>query len=274
MWSISCSSASAIRLFLPDPHLTAGRRVDALGDDFRGAHEFAAEARHGKAALVEPPFAGSLDDLRVYERDRRIGLIVDVDHHHPQANTDLRRRETHAGSVVHRLPHVLDEAGGSNCRFCGPASPFPAARDGRHAVWVRIAKTLRPPAKVASGTPEGSLPPRETPLRGAGNRLSVRHTLSRMAPPRAKLRRPIVVGSGISGLFVALEARHLGPVLVLTKGSIDDCNTALGTGRHRRRRRPSRLARAAPGRHHRCRRGSRRRSRRPRALQRSPGTHP
>ena len=40
----------------------------------------------------------------------------------------------------------------------------------------------------------------------------------------------IVVGSGISGLFVALEARHLGPVLVLTKGSIDDCNTRWAQG--------------------------------------------
>jgi L-aspartate oxidase len=40
----------------------------------------------------------------------------------------------------------------------------------------------------------------------------------------------IVVGSGISGLFVALEARDLGPVLVLTKGSIEDCNTTWAQG--------------------------------------------
>lgn len=42
--------------------------------------------------------------------------------------------------------------------------------------------------------------------------------------------RLIVVGSGISGLFVALEARHLGPVLVITKGSVDDCNTRWAQG--------------------------------------------
>jgi L-aspartate oxidase len=42
--------------------------------------------------------------------------------------------------------------------------------------------------------------------------------------------RLIVIGSGISGLFVALEARHLGPVLVLTKGSIEDCNTRWAQG--------------------------------------------
>ncbi|MGE5595474.1 MAG: L-aspartate oxidase [Hyphomicrobiales bacterium] len=42
--------------------------------------------------------------------------------------------------------------------------------------------------------------------------------------------RVIVIGSGISGLFVALEARHLGPVLVITKGSIDDCNTRWAQG--------------------------------------------
>ncbi|MEX0784624.1 MAG: L-aspartate oxidase [Dehalococcoidia bacterium] len=42
--------------------------------------------------------------------------------------------------------------------------------------------------------------------------------------------RAIVIGSGISGLFVALEARHLGPILVLTKGSIDDCNTRWAQG--------------------------------------------
>ncbi|MFN0145443.1 MAG: L-aspartate oxidase [Dehalococcoidia bacterium] len=42
--------------------------------------------------------------------------------------------------------------------------------------------------------------------------------------------RAIIIGSGISGLFVALEARKLGPVLVLTKGSIDDCNTRWAQG--------------------------------------------
>lgn len=40
----------------------------------------------------------------------------------------------------------------------------------------------------------------------------------------------MVIGSGISGLFVALEARKLGPVIVLTKGSIDDCNTRWAQG--------------------------------------------
>ncbi len=50
-----------------------------------------------------------------------------------------------------------------------------------------------------------------------------------MAPPRRSYET-IVVGSGISGLFVALEARHLGPVLVLTKGSIEDCNTTWAQG--------------------------------------------
>ena len=42
--------------------------------------------------------------------------------------------------------------------------------------------------------------------------------------------RTIVIGSGISGLFVALEARRLGPVLVLTKGSIEDTNTRWAQG--------------------------------------------
>lgn len=42
--------------------------------------------------------------------------------------------------------------------------------------------------------------------------------------------RLIVIGSGISGLFVALEAQKLGPVLVLTKGSIEDCNTRWAQG--------------------------------------------
>ena len=59
-----------------------------------------------------------------------------------------------------------------------------------------------------------------------------------MAEPKtSKGNRPdsvqyatIVIGSGISGLFVALEARRLGPVLVLTKGSIDDCNTRWAQG--------------------------------------------
>jgi len=50
------------------------------------------------------------------------------------------------------------------------------------------------------------------------------------APGTRRRYAVIVVGSGISGLFVALEARRLGPVLVLTKGSIDDCNTRWAQG--------------------------------------------
>ena len=59
-------------------------------------------------------------------------------------------------------------------------------------------------------------------------------TLTPMANPQpAALRRDyrvIVLGSGIAGLFVALETSQLGPVLVLTKGSIDDCNTRWAQG--------------------------------------------
>ncbi len=51
-----------------------------------------------------------------------------------------------------------------------------------------------------------------------------------MVTPRPGRWALIVIGSGISGLFVALEARRLGPVLVLTKGSIDDCNTRWAQG--------------------------------------------
>lgn len=40
----------------------------------------------------------------------------------------------------------------------------------------------------------------------------------------------IVVGSGIAGLFAALLAKDHGSVLILTKGSIDDCNTKHAQG--------------------------------------------
>mgnify|MGYP001174935386 CR=1 FL=1 len=39
-----------------------------------------------------------------------------------------------------------------------------------------------------------------------------------------------IVGSGIAGLYTALMARQLGTVLVLTKGSIDECNTKYAQG--------------------------------------------
>lgn len=42
--------------------------------------------------------------------------------------------------------------------------------------------------------------------------------------------RAIVLGSGIAGLFVALELSRSGPVLVITKGSVDDCNTRFAQG--------------------------------------------
>lgn len=40
----------------------------------------------------------------------------------------------------------------------------------------------------------------------------------------------IIVGSGIAGLYTALLAREHGSVLVITKGSIDDCNTKYAQG--------------------------------------------
>ncbi len=40
----------------------------------------------------------------------------------------------------------------------------------------------------------------------------------------------IIVGSGIAGLYAALLARDHGSVLVLTKGSVDDCNTRFAQG--------------------------------------------
>jgi len=42
--------------------------------------------------------------------------------------------------------------------------------------------------------------------------------------------RYIIVGSGIAGLYTALLARHHGPTLILTKGSIEDCNTQYAQG--------------------------------------------
>ena len=40
----------------------------------------------------------------------------------------------------------------------------------------------------------------------------------------------IIVGSGIAGLYTALLAKEQGRVLVITKGSIDDCNTKYAQG--------------------------------------------
>lgn len=40
----------------------------------------------------------------------------------------------------------------------------------------------------------------------------------------------IIVGSGIAGLYSALLAKELGSVLLITKGSIDDCNTKYAQG--------------------------------------------
>ena len=40
----------------------------------------------------------------------------------------------------------------------------------------------------------------------------------------------IVVGSGIAGLYTALLAKEQGSVLIITKGSIDDCNTKYAQG--------------------------------------------
>ncbi|MEE9285258.1 MAG: FAD-dependent oxidoreductase, partial [Dehalococcoidia bacterium] len=40
----------------------------------------------------------------------------------------------------------------------------------------------------------------------------------------------IIVGSGIAGLYTALLAQEAGSVLVITKGSIEECNTQYAQG--------------------------------------------
>ena len=40
----------------------------------------------------------------------------------------------------------------------------------------------------------------------------------------------IIAGSGIAGLYTALLAQEQGSVLVVTKGSMDDCNTKYAQG--------------------------------------------
>ncbi len=40
----------------------------------------------------------------------------------------------------------------------------------------------------------------------------------------------IIVGSGIAGLYTALLAKEQASVLIITKGSIDDCNTKYAQG--------------------------------------------
>ncbi len=40
----------------------------------------------------------------------------------------------------------------------------------------------------------------------------------------------VIIGSGIAGLYTALLARELGSILILTKGSIDECNTKYAQG--------------------------------------------
>ena len=40
----------------------------------------------------------------------------------------------------------------------------------------------------------------------------------------------IIVGSGIAGLYTALLSQDLGRVLVITKSSLQDCNTAFAQG--------------------------------------------
>ena len=40
----------------------------------------------------------------------------------------------------------------------------------------------------------------------------------------------ILVGSGIAGLYTALQARQHGSILIITKGNIDDCNTKHAQG--------------------------------------------
>jgi L-aspartate oxidase len=40
----------------------------------------------------------------------------------------------------------------------------------------------------------------------------------------------VIVGSGIAGLYIALLAKEQGSVLIITKGSIDDCNTKHAQG--------------------------------------------
>ncbi len=56
-------------------------------------------------------------------------------------------------------------------------------------------------------------------------------TTSRQVPESNPMKYDyIIVGSGIAGLYTALLAKEQGSVLIITKGSIDDCNTRHAQG--------------------------------------------
>ena len=158
-----------------------------------------------------------------------------------QGDADLRCGEADAGGVVHRLPHVFDElvdrlvdgadapgllaedrvAGATNGNDCQGRAP---GAEG-WAPLRRRGSVSRASARCA-------------PL-AAGLRVDV-YTNSVTAPiwrprrPGGRLPR-IVIGSGISGLFVALEARQPRARAGADQGQHRRLQHALGAGRHRRR---------------------------------------
>ena len=216
-----------------DPDFLAGIGIDPLGDNLDGPSDLAAIARHREAAFIAAPLTGTLDDLGIDEGDRIV--VADIDHHDAERDANLRCGKPDSGRVVHRFPHVFDQLVYGLIDV--PDSPRFFTQDGvagtangKNGQGFELRGVLV--RRYAGGSV--SRRRRKRPWRI----LRVRPTLSLMASKATRDSAQIdsrhysliVVGSGISGLFIALEARKLGPVLVLTKGSIDDCNTRWAQG--------------------------------------------
>lgn len=82
--------------------------VEASEVDFLRPDDGPMQTGHGEASLFELPLAPRLRDDRVHDRLWPF-IVADVVDEQPPLHTDLRGRQTHARSLVHRLDHVLDE---------------------------------------------------------------------------------------------------------------------------------------------------------------------
>ena len=84
-------------------------RVEGLHGDELRAYDIAAKSGNGEAAFFFALFTFEVNDLGIRQHDLGFGIFATgyVDHRQAQIQSDLRRREPHAGSRVHGGEHVF-----------------------------------------------------------------------------------------------------------------------------------------------------------------------
>src|SRR5262249_6625391 len=173
-----------------DLHFVAAQ-TDPPQRDHLGPDDLEVHPRHGQPPLFGGPLSGGGDDLRV---DDRVRTLTDVVGEDAPLHADLRRGQTDADGLVHRLEHRLRQRGEAPVDVLDLAGallqygiPEKADGMGRHGWRVPVRFSIAD-GRAGAHTRSGSTSTRRRPRSRAG-----------VGPPRASASQGTSVDGACTG---------------------------------------------------------------------------